>query len=282
MGAPVPGGAEANGGNPPPKHRDLGFCGAAPRALTTPLHRHPRVQSPVGTGSGARRLLRPGPGVSVPSRQPGEAPGASGGIQARGKSGSLAGGQGLGGGKQGPAHVHGVPLCCPPATHTPRPVLIPAAGLDCPPLSAVGTGPCCRGPGPLPSHPPTLSESPAQSSGSGRGEVPTATRERGQPPNVSADCPSLPSIISVHPLISGEGLAPIPILSEPSGEAQGGPPSRSTPGQLLPPRQMLRWGVHRTNSNSNAAQHGKRLVRPGDLRRPPGSPLAKAPGTRRN
>lgn len=78
-------------------------------------------------------------------------------------------------------------------------------------------------------------------------EVPTATRDRGQPPNVSADCPSLPSIISVHPLISGEGLAPIPILSEPSGEAQGGPPSRSTPGQLLPPRQRLghlggRWG----------------------------------------
>lgn len=127
-------------GSPKMPH-DLGFRGAASRALTDASS--PSLQAPhgnrratLGTAFCARHALS-----RVHRGGPGRHQGPRGESQAREEvrlvgrwSRARRSEAGSGPSAQGPH-------CCPPATHTPRPALIPGAGLDCPPLSAVGTGP---------------------------------------------------------------------------------------------------------------------------------------------
>lgn len=211
---------------------DLGFRGAASRALTDASP--PSLQAPhgnrratLGTAFCARHALS-----RVHRGGPGRHQGPRGESQAREEvrlvgrwSRARRSDAGSGSSAQGPH-------CCPPATHTPRPALIPGAGLDCPPLSAVGTGPSLsqRRPSAFPTLRPHVKAPP----GPRAREVSPATRGRARPPDARGLGPSRLGVTSFHPPGSGEGRALVPIPAEPSGDAEGGPCSREGHGQLLP------------------------------------------------
>lgn len=160
-------------GSPKMPH-DLGFRGAASRALTDASS--PSLQAPhgnrratLGTAFCARHALS-----RVHRGGPGRHQGPQGESQAREEvrlvgrwSRARRSDAGSGSSAQGPH-------CCPPATHTPRPALIPGAGLDCPPLSAVGTGPLLSQP--RPSAFPTLRPHVKAPPGPRAREVSPATR----------------------------------------------------------------------------------------------------------